>query len=169
MALRKQGSSSGKGAPSRARAKPGKIKTSGLINQSPPLTIDDHRIRLISVLERRVLNERTSELRDYFALVCSQMHSLSISGAEEALSATIEEDLEQLALLFAHYDLDSDGVLSREEFAALMHLVAEKDSGGTPYSGEHIDRLFGDFDVDANQVIDFNELLLLHNGRRMDA
>ena len=169
--MRKQPSCNAKGVMTFApRAKPGKGKLSAkLSNQSPPLTIDDHRRRLISVLERRVLNDRTSELRDYFALVCSQMHSLSISGAEEALSATMEEDLEQLALLFAHYDLDSDGVLSREEFAALMQLIAEKDSGGALYGDEHVDRLFRDFDVDANHVIDFNELLLLHNGRRMDA
>ena len=127
-----------------------------------------HESRLMAALERRVLSERTVELRDYFMLVCRQMKSLSATGGEEALSATTEEDLEQLALLFAHYDMDSDGVLSRDEFTALLQLIAQKDAGA-PYSREHIEKLFRDFDVDSNELIDFNELLLLHNGRRIDA
>eukprot|EP00966_Prymnesium_polylepis_P321596 7377902-Prymnesium_polylepis.2 len=132
-----------------------------------PQRVSRHERRVMRALERRVLNDRTAELRGYFEMVCRNMRSLGAMGGEEALSATTDEDLEQLALLFAHYDLDSDGLLSRDEFSALLALIAEKD-GGAAYSGDHLDKLFLDFDVDGNQVIDFNELLLLHNGRRPD-
>ena len=51
-----------------------------------------HERKVMAVLERRVLNEHTAELREYFTLVCRQMHSLTAAdgagGGEEALSTT---------------------------------------------------------------------------------
>ena len=38
----------------------------------------------------------------------------------------VSAQLEQAALLFAHFDADSDGCLSRDEFVALLGLVSAK-------------------------------------------
>jgi hypothetical protein len=123
--------------------------------------------RLMKVLERRVFNERNLDLRNYFSNVVWQMQSLTAGGAENGMTMSTEEDLEQMALLFMHYDVDSDGVLNRDEFRELMRLVASK-SGQQSYTDDHIDKLFRQYDIDANEQIDLNELLLLHVGRRLE-
>ena len=121
--------------------------------------------RVMRTLERRVLSGRSMpELRDYFSLVVGQMSSLSSGGVEDGVALTTEEDLEQMALLFAQHDIDQDGVLSRTEYAELLQLIASR--CGPPYSDDHIERLFLQFDLDANGVIDLNELLLMDIGRR---
>ena len=66
------------------------------------------------------------------------------------------------ALLFAHFDADSDGLLSRDEFVALLGLVSAK--AGTNYEHEHLIGMFADADIDRNGVLDLNELLVLLRG-----
>ena len=121
----------------------------------------------MSTLERRVLNEHNHELREYFSKVVRQMSSLSVDGMEDGVALSTEEDLEQMALLFAHYDVDGDGFLSRAEFRELIRLIASK--GGQPYSDDHIETLFLKYDLDTNELIDLNELLLVHVGKGLDA
>ena len=55
-----------------------------------------------------------------------------------------------------------DGLLSREEFVALLGLVAAK--AGHTYTQEHLASMFTEADLDCNDVLDLNELLLLLRG-----
>lgn len=85
-------------------------------------------------------------------------------GADDGISTSSDEDIEQTALLFCHYDQDGDGLLNASEFAAVAELVAGKT--GQSFSSEHIERCFRKADIDANGVIDLNELLLYSQRRR---
>ena len=55
-----------------------------------------------------------------------------------------------------------DGLLSRDEFVALLGLVAAK--AGHTYTHEHLSAMFTEADLDCNDAIDLNELLLLLRG-----
>ena len=55
-----------------------------------------------------------------------------------------------------------DGLLSRDEFVALLGLVAAK--AGHTYTHEHLAAMFTEADLDCNDVLDLNELLLLLRG-----
>lgn len=55
-----------------------------------------------------------------------------------------------------------DGLLSRDEFVALLGLVAAK--AGHTYTLEHLTAMFTEADLDCNEVLDLNELLLLLRG-----
>ena len=55
-----------------------------------------------------------------------------------------------------------DGLLSRDEFVALLGLVAAK--AGHTYTHEHLASMFTEADLDCNGVLDLNELLLLLRG-----
>lgn len=117
------------------------------------------RHRVLRALERRVLSGNKEELRGYFEVVIAQIASpFAGAGEDDAISSSSDEDIEQTALVFCHYDLDGDGLLSLSEFMALAQL-AEGETGQT-FSDEHVERCFQKADVDANGVIDFNELML---------
>lgn len=120
------------------------------------------RLTLIRALEPRVLQppDATAELRSYFCTVA--LAAESAHGGEDGFSGTSDEELEQAALLFAHFDADSDGLLSRDEFIALLGLVSAK--AGTNYEHEHLVGMFADADIDRNGVLDLNELLVLLRG-----
>ena len=52
----------------------------------------------------------------------------------------------------------AQGLLNREEFAAIIDLVAGQT--GQSYTVEHVDKCFLQADVDGSGLIDLNELLL---------
>lgn len=117
------------------------------------------RLTLIRALEPRVLqppHERI-ELRNYFSTVA--LAAESAHSGDDGFSSTTDDELEQAALLFAHFDMDSDGLLSREEFFGLLGLVAAK--AGHTYSEEHLTAMFAEADINRDGVLDLNELLLL--------
>ena len=105
------------------------------------ITRDEVRARLLGVLEARVLGRHNAELRGYFETLIAQLASpFAGVGEDDAISSASDEDLEQTALLFMHYDTDGDGLLTRDEFAALVDMVAS--STAQNYTVEHIDRCF---------------------------
>ena len=61
--------------------------------------------------------------------------------------------------MLTHFDADSDGVLSRTEFASMMEMVAAK--SGQQYTSAHVEDVFREADIDRNEGLDLNELLLL--------
>ena len=80
-------------------------------------------------------------------------------GQQDGFSSTTDDELEQAALLFAHFDMDSDGLLSRAEFFGLLGLVAAK--AGHTYSEEHLTAMFAEADINRDGALDLNELLIL--------
>ena len=122
------------------------------------------RLTLLRALEPNVLQppEATAELRAYFCTVALAVQSAGAAGVDNAFVGTDDVELEQAALLFAHFDADGDGLLSRDEFVALLGLVAAK--AGHAYSHEHLAAMFTEADLDCNEVLDLNELLLLLRG-----
>jgi len=108
---------------------------------------------------RRVLSPaaQTTELRDYFIRAvkcCTSTHS-----AEDGFSDLSMGDLEQIALLFMHFDADSDGLLSLTEFTALLQLASAR-SGLVIHEKHNAEKAFRDADLDQNDVVDLNEMIL---------
>lgn len=123
------------------------------------ITRAEVRERITGALERRVLGKHNPELRGYFDHVIEQMASPYLgSGEDDAISGSSDEDLEQTALLLCHHDADGDGLLSREEFGAIVDQVASQTSQS--FSAEHVERCFLEADVDGSGAIDLNELCL---------
>ena len=123
------------------------------------LSREEVHARLFAALEHRVLHAHNKELRGYFERVLEQIASpFAGSGEDDAISSSSDDDLEQTALLFCHHDADGDGVLSHDEFAAIVDLVAGQT--GQTYTPEHVDHCFLQADVDGSGAIDLNELLL---------
>ena len=115
--------------------------------------------RILGALEHRVLTPANPELRGYFAMAATRTTSpFGGTGDDDAISKASDQDIEQTALLFCHYDADGDGVLNYDEFAAVVELVSAQT--GMSLSGEHVDRCFRTADVDSSGGIDLNELLL---------
>lgn len=121
--------------------------------------------RIMSALERKVLQPpaATALLRGYFDKMIEAIET-AYSAGDDGVSAAPLDELEQTALLFAHYDADGDGLLSRDEFADLIELVSSQT--GQPYSSEHVDKVFRMTKRNGSDSIDFNELLLLRSGDR---
>ena len=115
--------------------------------------------RVMTALERRVLDPTTNELRGYFDSVCAATTSPFSDAALDAISGASDEDLEQTALLLCHHDLDGDGKLSPTEFAAVIELTASQT--GVHYDADHVEKTFRSADVDLSGFVDLNELLLL--------
>ena len=70
-------------------------------------------------------------------------------------------ELHGAASSFAAWDLDHDGVLSKEEALTVLASLAEEadgGGGGAP-DAQTLERLFALMDADGNGVIDFNEWL----------
>ena len=78
--------------------------------------------RLLRVLNRRVFQPRsgTRELRQYFRDVCKHFSD----STEDGFGKVTDDELEQLALMFSHYDADSTGVLSRSQFSEIIELMS---------------------------------------------
>ena len=145
-----------------ARAAP----SAALATYGSRLSTTEVRRRLVRTLERNVLSRQTPELRGYFELVADQMASPFLgNGEDDAVSTTSDDELEQVCLLFCHFDADGDGLLNREEFAALTELVGAQTA--QTFSAEYIDRTFLSCDIDGNGFIDLNELLLYTRAKRV--
>ena len=124
------------------------------------LTRDEVRARLFRALEANVLGPHNLELRGYYERVVEQLASpFSGAGEDDAISGCSDDDLEQSAVLFCHHDSDGDGLLSRDEFVAVIDMVASQT--GQSFTAEHVDHCFQQADVDRSGAIDLNELLLL--------
>jgi hypothetical protein len=136
------------------------LGTAGSFNRyGRHITAEEVHRRVMGALERRVLTATNQELRKYFQAVVDQTGSpLTGSGQDDAISSASDEDLEQTSLLLCHYDADGDGLLSRDEFAALVSLAGGH--SGQEFSPEHVERCFAQADVDLSGAIDLNELLL---------
>ena len=72
-------------------------------------------------------------------------------------------ELHGAASSFAAWDLDHDGVLSKEEALTVLASLAEEADGGGSGGGapeaQTLERLFALMDADGNGVVDFNEWL----------
>ena len=64
------------------------------------------------------------------------------------------------AAMFAHWDLDRDGVLGPEEFALVVNSLAQH--AGRNVDADTVQRLLMVADRDGNGKVDFNEFLALH-------
>ena len=123
------------------------------------LSREEVHARVFGALDRRVLGPHNAELRAYFERCFEQCASpFGGTGQDDAISSSSDDDIEQTALLFCHHDTDGDGVLSRDEFAAVVDMVAG--TTGQRFTVEHVDRCFQQADVDGSGAIDLNELLL---------
>ena len=73
--------------------------------------------RLLHAL-RKVLTPQSQqvELRAYFVQMVAAIESTS---TEDGFASVGDGELEQLAILFSHFDTDSDGLLSRDEASSL--------------------------------------------------
>ena len=103
------------------------------------LNVKDATSRLLRVLNRRVLQPRTStkELRQYFRDICKQLSDSS----EDGFCKVTDDELEQLALLFSRYDTDSSGVLTRPQFVSLLELLSQH-AGSTPLKADQHELIF---------------------------
>ena len=104
-------------------------------------------------------SDQKLELREYFTMMMQRITSTSMS--ENAFPATSDEHLKQFALIFAHCDEDSDGVLSPSELELLLKLVS-KHSGVCVHAPENIELVMREADVDGNGHLDLNEVLLMY-------
>ena len=109
---------------------------------------------------------QTLELREYFTMVMQRAASASIF--ENAFPATTDEHLKQLALLFAHCDADSDGVLSASELRRLLEIVSEQ-SGVRMHAPENVENVMRVADMDGNGYLDLNEVLLMCRDAKLGA
>ena len=92
-----------------------------------------------------------SRASDYHELLRSRVLSqASVNGFDNVTAS----DVHAAAESFAAWDLDHDGVLSREEFLTVISSLSE-----TPLDDETAARLFTLVDADENGSIDFNEFL----------
>lgn len=64
-----------------------------------------------------------------------------------------------LSSLFAYYDVDNSGSISKEEMKACINSVSLTE----PLSAEFYDKIFSDFDTDNSGTISFDEFVSLFN------
>lgn len=96
-------------------------------------------------------NTAWSRASDYHELLRARVLSqASVNGFDNVTAS----DVHAAAESFAAWDLDHDGVLSREEFLTVIASLSE-----TPLEDETAARLFTLVDADGNGSIDFNEFL----------
>ena len=107
-----EASTTGQMSVAHARAAP----SAALATYGSRLSTTEVRRRLVRTLERNVLSRQTPELRGYFELVADQMASPFLgNGEDDAVSTTSDDELEQVCLLFCHFDADGDGLRDFED------------------------------------------------------
>ncbi|XP_072178277.1 calmodulin-like [Diadema setosum] len=66
-----------------------------------------------------------------------------------------EEQLKEFKDAFSHFDINGDGVISKEEFGNVVRMLGQNPTE------EELKQVIEEFDEDENGVIDFNEFIKL--------
>ena len=112
--------------------------------------------RTASAVPLTSANAAWSMASDYHELLRSSVESQAAINGFENMSAA---DIHAAAESFAAWDLDHDGVLSRDEFITVITSLAEGRANEEALDEDTSSRLFALVDRDRNGVIDFNEFL----------
>ena len=110
---------------------------------------------LLRALMRNVLTDGDQTKWRYFQLALNRVRS---GVTHNVLSRECFDDdtqLEQLALLFARFDADHDGVLDWDDFCRVMLLVGSR--VGKTYAENDLKQMWAKVDVNGDGMIDLNE------------
>ena len=110
---------------------------------------------LLRALMRNVLTDGDQTKWRYFQLALNRVRS---GVTHNVLSRECFDDdtqLEQLALLFARFDADHDGVLDWDDFCRVMLLVGSR--VGKTYAEDDLKQMWAKVDVNGDGMIDLSE------------